>query len=68
MLDYIHSVYQRGKVILFKDTENTEAPAELAPFTKDQNQMDGKSTVYICRNFACEKPINSLEELKKRFN
>ncbi|MDF7806084.1 thioredoxin domain-containing protein [Pontiellaceae bacterium B12219] len=68
MLDYIHSVYLPGKVVLFKDAENAEALAEIAPFTKDQNQADGKTTVYICRNFACEKPIQSLEELKQRFD
>lgn len=67
MLDYINSVYKPGKVILFKNDTNADQLTKLAPFTKDQNQVGGKPTVYICRNFACEKPINSLEELKQRF-
>lgn len=67
MLKYIHSVYKPGKVVLIKDAANAEALAKLAPFTQDQNPVGGKPTVYICRNFACEKPINSLEELKQRF-
>ncbi|MDF7800752.1 thioredoxin domain-containing protein [Pontiellaceae bacterium B1224] len=64
MLQYIQSVYKPGKVILLKDTANAESLEKLAPFTKEQKQVDGKPTVYICRNFACEKPINTLEELK----
>ncbi|WP_372794866.1 thioredoxin domain-containing protein [Pontiella sp.] len=67
MLDYLNSVYKPGKVILHKDSGNAEKLAEIAPFTKDQQMVDGKPTVYICRNFACEKPISSLEELKSRF-
>ena len=67
MLDHINTVYKPGKVVLFKDAENTGKLAELAPFTKNQNRIDGKPTVYICRNFACEKPINSTAELKKVF-
>ena len=66
ILDYINTVYKPGKVVLFKDAENAGKLAELAPFTKNQNMVDGKPTVYICRNFACEKPINSLNELKAR--
>jgi uncharacterized protein YyaL (SSP411 family) len=66
MLDHINTVYKPGKVVLFKDAENTGKLAELAPFTENQNRVDGKPTVYICRNFACEKPINSLEDLKLR--
>jgi len=67
MLDVLNSVYKPGKVVLLKDSANAEKLAELAPFTKEQQMVDGKPTVYICRNYACEKPINSLDELKERF-
>ena len=66
MLDYINSVYKPGKVVLLKEGSNDRKLAAFAPFTKEQKQVNGKPTVYICRNFACEKPINSLEELKER--
>jgi uncharacterized protein YyaL (SSP411 family) len=67
MLDYLNSVYQPGKVILHKESANADKLAKLAPFTAAQQMVDGKPTVYICRNFSCEKPINSLKELKDRF-
>jgi uncharacterized protein YyaL (SSP411 family) len=67
MLDYIRSVYKPEKVVLFKTAENADDLANLAPFTEEQEMVDGKPTVYICRNFACEQPVTSLEELKSRF-
>ena len=66
MLETISMVYKPGKVVLFKDSADTGKLAQIAPFTKEQGMVDGKTTVYLCRNFACEQPINSLEELKKR--
>lgn len=68
LLKYIHSVYNPSKVVLFKDVSNADKLSSLAPFTKDQTMVNGQATVYICRNFACEKPIHSLAELKSRFN
>ncbi|QBG49240.1 thioredoxin domain-containing protein [Verrucomicrobia bacterium S94] len=67
MIEYLHSVYHPGKVILLKDAEHADQLAVLAPFTEEQQMIDGKPTVYLCRNFSCEKPINRLEELKERF-
>ena len=66
MLECIHSVYQPGKVVLLKDSGNAERLAEFAPFTKEQCRVGGKPTVYICRNFGCEQPINTIEALRER--
>jgi uncharacterized protein YyaL (SSP411 family) len=66
MLDHINTVYRPGKVVLLKDVSNTARIEKLAPFTKEQKMMDGKATVYICRNFTCQQPVNSLDELKKQ--
>ncbi len=67
MLETINAVYQPGKVVLLKDSGNAERLAELAPFTKEQIKVGGKTTVYICRNFACEQPITTLDALRERF-
>ncbi|MCF7816941.1 MAG: thioredoxin domain-containing protein [Kiritimatiellales bacterium] len=65
MLDYINSVYKPGKVVLFKDPAMADRLASIAPFTKEQEMVAGKTTVYICRNFACSQPIHSREALKE---
>ena len=66
MLDYINRIYKPGKVVLLKSDDTADTLTEIAPFTKEQGEIGGKTTVYICRNFACEQPINTLEELKNK--
>jgi uncharacterized protein YyaL (SSP411 family) len=66
MLETINCSYKPGKVVLFKDPADADVLAKVAPFTKGQGMVGGKTTVYLCRNFACEQPITSLEELKEK--
>ena len=66
MLEIINRSYKPGKVVLFKDSAEADALATVAPFTKEQGMVGGKTTVYLCRNFACEQPITSVEELEAR--
>ncbi|HEY5653571.1 MAG TPA: thioredoxin domain-containing protein, partial [Pontiella sp.] len=67
MVKYINSIYNPKRVVLMKNSKNSDRLAKLAPFTKDQGEIDNRPTVYICRNSSCEQPINTLEHLKERF-
>ncbi|MEQ8763900.1 MAG: thioredoxin domain-containing protein [Planctomycetota bacterium] len=52
----------------FLPTAVTALSAEDAPklpWLEDKQPVNGKAAVYICRNFACQKPVTSLEELAK---
>lgn len=54
--------YAPGKVMaLCKESETEKMPGELF---KNRYCIDGKPTIYVCRNFACQKPINTLSALK----
>lgn len=66
ILDYINSLYNPFRTVLFKDASDNSDLNKVAPFTKEMDMLDGKATVYICRNFACDQPLNSLDELKER--
>ncbi len=61
MIFAIRSVYQPNKVVLLKDDPAVE---KLAPYTQAQKTVDGKATVYICRNFACEAPLTDPGAVK----
>ena len=66
MLDKLYSSYVPNKVLLFKDIQDTKEEkfiTDLAPFTRDQKSLDGKTTAYVCRNFSCMSPINSPDQL-----
>ncbi|UNC92268.1 thioredoxin domain-containing protein [Candidatus Contubernalis alkaliaceticus] len=66
MLDRLYSSFVPNKVIIFKDIKNTEEEKlinELAPYTREQKSLEGKTTAYVCRNFSCLSPIHSPEQL-----
>jgi uncharacterized protein YyaL (SSP411 family) len=52
--------YQPNMVFLGKTDETI---SELAPFTKDMKIIEDKPTMYYCRNFACERPTNDINEI-----
>lgn len=66
MLATINNRYKPGMVVLLKDSKNAERLEKIAPFTAGQGLVDGKTTAYVCRNFACERPVTAIAELEER--
>jgi uncharacterized protein YyaL (SSP411 family) len=64
MLELLNERYLPNTVVLFKDLEGS-ALDKLAPFTQGQKAREGKTTAYVCRDFACKAPVNTLEGLKE---
>ncbi|WP_249033918.1 hypothetical protein [Bacillus inaquosorum] len=42
--------------------EHPDECTDIAPFAADYRIIDGKTTVYICENFACQQPTTNIEE------
>ena len=36
---------------------------EISPLLEGKTQIDGKPTVYVCRNFTCAPPVTDWEGL-----
>lgn len=51
--------------VLLKTPLNEKALSDAAPFTADYPIPPAGSNYYICRNGACMKPVEGIEELKK---
>ncbi|MCF7797508.1 MAG: thioredoxin domain-containing protein [Lentisphaeria bacterium] len=64
MLRLIQDRYDPFKVLLYRNPEDALL-TELAPFTKDQVPINGRPTVYICENYACREPVDSIEKLRQ---
>jgi hypothetical protein len=64
MLHAIRKRFIPNKVMLLKKPEQKNLE-DVARFTKDMKMIDNKTTVYICRNFVCDKPITEVEEVLK---
>jgi uncharacterized protein len=66
MVEIIHAAFMPNRVLLHRGLgEDAVRLAKLAPFTSALQAGDGRSTVYLCENFACSSPITSTEELKQ---
>ncbi|MBS1990316.1 MAG: thioredoxin domain-containing protein [Cyanobacteria bacterium SZAS LIN-3] len=63
MLFCLHRSYQPNRVILVA-REGDERLAKISPLVTERKAVDGKATVYICKNFTCAKPITDLNDLK----
>ncbi len=61
-------IYKRfipNKVVAFRPSSGKESEMviRLIPFLKDQVALHGKATAYVCINYVCKFPTNSIEKL-----
>lgn len=64
-LEIIKQSNKNIKTILIKTDNNTTELDLLIPFTSGMKMMNNNPTFYVCNNFVCNKPTNSLNELKE---
>ncbi len=64
-LDYIWHTYRPRMVAAISNgAPESSAPALL----KERGQIQGKPTVYVCKEFTCHFPVNELEGLKQQLS
>ena len=56
-----HGDYRPGRTILGGPPERLPS----LPLLEGRGIRDGRATAYVCRDFACSAPIQSVEELRK---
>jgi uncharacterized protein len=45
--------------------DSSVVPELLAPLVEGKSAVDGRATAYLCRDFACERPVTDAEELRR---
>ncbi len=50
-------------ILLHAEDQEGRAIEELIPLVKDQTQIEGKATAYVCQNFTCQMPVTGVEEM-----
>ena len=63
-ISYFRTSFIPSKVLLLHSTEKDRDLNELAPFMQSQPAIKNKTTVYICRNYSCEKPVFDINDVK----
>ncbi|MDR6226682.1 thioredoxin domain-containing protein [Desmospora profundinema] len=68
MLQAVQQAYLPEAVLLFRSEGETETLDRIAPFTKEQNPVEGRPTAYVCQNQACRQPVHTVDELKNQLD
>jgi uncharacterized protein YyaL (SSP411 family) len=64
MLDAARRSFLPNRVLLFRPSgAGSGALAAIAPYTKDMKAEGGRATAYVCRNFACSRPVLTVKEM-----
>ncbi|MBD0371503.1 MAG: thioredoxin domain-containing protein [Pyrinomonadaceae bacterium] len=54
--------YLPNKVVALSREQDARA-SELVPLLRERTAMDGRATAYVCEHYACQRPVNTPEEL-----
>ena len=65
LLKCVHSHYMPNKVLMLCDGKQEGFLASKLSVFKTLERKDGKATAYVCENYTCSLPVNSVEELEK---
>jgi uncharacterized protein len=58
--------YLPTAVVAVIDEPHRQALSRLLPWTEPLRARDGRATAYLCREFACEVPATSVQELENQ--
>ncbi|MFB0502016.1 MAG: thioredoxin domain-containing protein [Candidatus Bathyarchaeia archaeon] len=69
MLSALRRKFIPNKVVLFRPAE-VEQPeiTHFAEFTRDLSSKEGRTTAYVCRNYACNLPTTRIEKMLELLN
>jgi hypothetical protein len=65
MLSALNEGFYPHHVVLFKSSSGGGALARVAGFTEPMQPVDKKTTAYVCRDFACSRPITDAGEFSE---
>jgi uncharacterized protein YyaL (SSP411 family) len=69
MITAIRKPYFPNVVVLFRPANGVKSPiTRIAPFTEGQKMLNNRATCYVCSDFACNMPTNSISEMLQLLN
>ena len=65
MLTALGTSFFPSAVVILRPIDNAKQIIGLAPYTADQEALDGQATAYVCREFSCQAPVVTVEAMLK---
>jgi hypothetical protein len=63
MLKAVKKEFLPNAIVIFKDINGDKVLEKTAAFLEDMGLFNDRATAYVCRNFSCQKPTNSVDEM-----
>jgi len=64
-INLIRNIFNPNKIVILNSNDYQNEFGELLSFTKDMKMKDNNTTFYVCRDYSCNQPVNSIKELQK---
>jgi hypothetical protein len=69
MLNALRKEYTPNKIVIFRSNKDTSPEiVNIAAYTKDQESIDNRATVYVCLNYSCNAPTTEISKMLKLLN
>ncbi len=65
LLQPLRLSYLPNKVMAISETVDQELGAKI-PLLQGKTALEGQTTAYVCRNYACQQPVTKAEDLEKQ--
>lgn len=65
MLEVVNSAFLPNAVVVLDPPAQEEQVKQRFPFTEGKGAKEGKATVYVCQNYACQAPVTSPQEVRE---
>lgn len=60
----IYSYFLPHKILLLRASQENDPVVSLAPWTREQGLIAGRTAIYVCENHTCNLPVTDLDKLK----
>jgi len=65
MLKLVRSRFLPNAIVMLHEADKADSAIyKIAPFIENQTAIGGKATAYVCENYVCREPTNSMLELE----
>ncbi len=66
LLAALHKSFIPNKVVAFADTAKADGDlGKRIPLLADKIEVNGKPAAYVCKNYTCQRPVTTPEDLTK---
>ena len=63
MMGKVQELFLPRRVLLRSNGEGDDRLLDLCPYLADKTAVQGKTAAYVCRDYSCQAPVTSVEEL-----